>query len=70
MNQRKIIYPIQNAIPNGEGLTALPVSLNTYTHNVILREHSDRHLHRTQVQVRIPPLAAGTLPFVQGDIER
>jgi hypothetical protein len=28
MNQRKILHTKQNAIPNGEGLTALPVSIN------------------------------------------
>jgi hypothetical protein len=28
MNQRKIPYQTQNATPNGEGSTALPVSLN------------------------------------------
>ena len=31
MNQRKILHTLQNATPNGEGSTALPVS-----HNLLL----------------------------------
>jgi hypothetical protein len=31
MNQRKILQSQQNATPNGEGSTALPVSLNIYS---------------------------------------
>jgi hypothetical protein len=36
MKQRKILYSKKNATPNGEGSTALPVSLNFKTRPQVL----------------------------------
>ncbi len=39
MNQRKILHYQQNATPNGEGSTALPVSLNFCEDPKGLKDH-------------------------------
>jgi hypothetical protein len=57
MNQRKILHPQQVKTPNGEGSTALPVSLNLYSHS---EERSDKESLRG---------ARETLRSAQGDVK-
>jgi len=57
MNQRKILHTQQYTTPNGEGSTALPVSLNLYSHS---EERSDEES---------PHGARETLRSAQGDMK-